>query len=82
MMHMMNDEGLLECPGCGCMDAMVMGHDDSTIEYRVECQICGTKTSGYLYRDNAVALWNTRAGHLWTQQDFKDMSEEQKNDWP
>ena len=74
---MMNGEGLLECPFCSG-DALIT---NSQKEYAVECQDCGCNTGWWLRSDTAVKSWNTRAGHLFTEQDYKDMNEERKNDY-
>ena len=77
---MMNGEGLLECPFCGVASAYNdFCHRRSM--YSVRCGDCDCATGEWLHQEGAVKLWNTRAGHLFTEQDYKDMNDERKNDY-
>lgn len=75
---MMNGEGLLECPFCSRADDVFVV--DSTLFY-VACGECESTSGHWCSRESAIRYWNTRAGHLFTEQDYKDMNEERKNDW-
>ncbi|EIH4118686.1 Lar family restriction alleviation protein [Escherichia coli] len=67
-MPMMNDEGLLECPFCGCNDA----YNDKNIHgYYVACSQCGCGTDEWLHADSAVKSWNTRGGFTYKDSDFE-----------
>lgn len=78
---MMNDDGLLECAHCSSQETYTAERPGYPVEFYVECGKCECKTADYLVDKHAIRSWNTRAGHLFTEQDYKDMSEERKNDW-
>lgn len=69
----MNDEGLLECPLCDSSDSFL--ECDSGL-WRVACGNCECFTGDRLNKLSAVKAWNTRKGHLWTVDDFKQMNAE------
>lgn len=70
---MMNGDGLLECPFCGSDDVSVV---NGGILLHVECIQCNSKSDKYLRSGSAIKAWNTRKGHLWTVDDFKQMNAE------
>lgn len=75
-MPMMNDDGLLGCPFCGG----IKPHLEKTgNDYFVACEKCGCGTDEWLKPESAINAWNTRNGHLWTKQDFKDAAWERQN---
>lgn len=70
MKPMMNEDGLLECPFCGSGDA----YPDSDLNGKrhfVWCGNCGCGTGDRLNISSAVRKWNTRSGHLYTADDYK-----------
>lgn len=75
-MPMMNDEGLLECPFCGDSGSFI---EKIGVDYSVACNKCGCCTIEWTKPESAIKAWNTRNGHLWTRQDFKDAAWERKN---
>lgn len=70
--QVMNDEGLLACPFCG--NDAYFENDGS--DHFVACEKCGCGTDDWLSKESAVKAWNTRKGHLWTVDDFKQMNAE------
>jgi hypothetical protein len=76
MKPMMNDEGLLECPFCGSNDAYSDSQGD---DFFVACAECGNGTDYWLLLDDAVKKWNTRNGHLYTADDYKQDALERAN---
>lgn len=76
MKPMMNDDGLLECPFCG--DGNSMQTNDGKWHF-VVCQDCGGRTDDWMDAATAVALWNTRGGHLYTAEDYKQDAMEREH---
>lgn len=76
-MPMMNDEGLLECAHCSSLNVGVDSDDDGWAY--IECHDCMIRTDGYRNPVLMWSVWNTRNGHLWTKQDFKDAAWERQN---
>jgi hypothetical protein len=76
MKPMMNDDGLLECPFCGSNEAY---KDNSYGGYYVACPQCGCGTDGRFKLSLVVKLWNTRNGHLYTADDYKQDAMERAN---
>lgn len=76
-MPMMNDEGLLECPFC---DSNIAYKDfnESRMMHSVSCGDCGCGTDEWLHEEGAVKSWNTRNGHLYTADDFKQAGMERE----
>lgn len=76
---MMNGEGLLECPFCDSSSAFVSVASDYDFsvapKYQAICG-CGVSTEFYSKRESVIKAWNTRKGHLWTVDDFKQMNAE------
>lgn len=81
MKPMMNDDGLLECAHCGELDGVMAGERliGDSIYSHVMCASCGIETGARLYMSNAVKVWNTRNGHLYTADDYKQDAEERKH---
>lgn len=77
MKLMMNDEGLLECPFCGLVNSVVTAKDRPY--FFVECLSCGANGASALSLDSANRLWNTRNGHLYTADDYKQDAEERRH---
>ena len=75
-MPQMNDEGLIECPFCGDSGVIL---DKCDGLHHVVCVECGIATDGYIKKSRIIEKWNTRNGHLWTKQDFKDAAWERQN---
>jgi Lar family restriction alleviation protein len=73
---MMNDEGLLECPFCGSNDAYSDSQGD---DFFVACAECGNGTDYWPLLDDAVKKWNTRNGHFYTVDDYKQDAMERAN---
>lgn len=72
-MPIMNDEGVLECPLC----TATISHVDKCADgFVVECYECGCRTGNYRTLDGAIEQWNTRAGHLYTPEDYKQAGQE------
>ena len=76
MKPMMNDDGLLECPFCGGNDAYIDSKGD---DFFVACAECGSGTDYWRLPGNAVKKWNTRGGHLYTTDDYKQDALERKH---
>lgn len=76
MKPIMNNEKLLECPFCG-RDDVRMERDGRA--WFVTCAHCEVSTGEYLNKTHAEKAWNTRAGHLYTADDYKQDSEERKH---
>lgn len=74
-MTMMNEEGLLECPFCGGSEAYSDSQGD---DFFVACAGCGNGTDYWRLLDNAVKKWNTRNGHLYTEEDFNQAAQERE----
>ncbi|UVX30600.1 Lar-like restriction alleviation protein [Klebsiella phage VLCpiS13b] len=68
MKPMMNDEKLLECPFCGSLEVYLF---DELVLSHVFCSSCGSRTDDDLDASMAVKSWNTRNGHLYTADDYK-----------
>lgn len=77
MKPMMNDYGLLECPFCGCSDVGIATDEDGW-EY-IECGDCYGRTDAFRNRKLMTMRWNTRNGHLYTADDYKQDAEERKH---
>lgn len=73
MMHMMNDEGVLECPFCGSDEVYLNG--DLVLSF-VECIDCCATSGEWGSDDTAIRHWNTREGHAYTIDDFKQANAE------
>lgn len=76
MKPMMNGDGLLECPFCGSNEAYA---DSSDIGYYVACPQCSCGTDGWFKPSLAMKSWNTRRGHLYTADDYKQDALERAN---
>lgn len=76
-MPMMNDDGLLECPCCASTDVFIDTDDDGW--RAVVCTVCELQTGRYRNDKLMRYLWNTRGGHLYAAQDFKDAAWERRN---
>ncbi|UVX30137.1 Lar-like restriction alleviation protein [Klebsiella phage VLCpiS13c] len=76
MKPMMNDEGLLECPFCGSENSMQ--NKDGKWHF-VVCHVCGSRTDDWMNAATAVKKWNTRNGHLYTADDYKQDALERAN---
>nr|DAF78384.1 MAG TPA: restriction alleviation protein [Caudoviricetes sp.] len=78
MKPMMNDDGLLECPFCNSNDV----YPDSDLEGKkhfIWCGNCGCGTGVRPNKSSAVRKWNTRNGHLYTADDYKQDALERAN---
>lgn len=73
-MPMMNDDGLLECAHCTSMNVSIECDDEGWSF--IECHDCMIRTDGYRNGHSMRAAWNTRAGHLYTPEDFKQAGQE------
>lgn len=78
MKPMMNDDGLLECPFCGGISAY-KDYCHRRSMHKVSCGDCGCGTDEWIYEEGAVKSWNTRNGHLYTADDYKQDAEERKH---
>ena len=76
-MPMMNDNGLLSCPFCGCDDAGIAVDEDGW-EY-IECSDCYCRTDAFISRPIMINAWNTRNGHLYNADDFYQAAAEREN---
>lgn len=76
MKPMMNDEGLLDCPFCCGKPYWEKANSN---EFMVACEQCGCSTDHWLKLESAINKWNTRAGHLYTADDYKQDAEERKH---
>lgn len=76
-MPMMSSEGLLECAHCASMNVGIESDDDGW-DY-IECHDCMIRTDGYRNGPLMRSVWNTRGGHPYTAQDFKDAAWERQN---
>lgn len=74
-MPMMNADGLLECPFCGSGSA-IKDYSDTRCMHSIICDECGCQTGDWLCIGGAVKVWNTRNGHLYTTEDFKQAGQE------
>ena len=72
----MNDDGLLECPFCGSLNVDLFHELASS---HVLCSSCYSRTDDYFDASMAVKSWNTRTGHLYTADDYKQDAEERKH---
>lgn len=81
MKPMMNDDGLLECAHCGELEQVVTG--DRLVGYctyqHVMCMNCGIETGNVIGMFRAIKKWNTRHGHLYTADDYKQDAMERAN---
>lgn len=77
MKPMMNDDGLLECPFCG--DTHAYMDNDGSGSFYVACSQCGCSTDQWLTQGKSVKSWNTRNGHLYTANDYKQDAMERAN---
>lgn len=75
---LMNDEGLLECPLCGGNDAY-SDFCHRRKKHFVVCGVCSCNTGEQLSMSSAIRNWNTRNGHLYTADDYKQDAEERKH---
>lgn len=76
MKPMMGSNGLLECHDCGSLDVSSCVKGSVWI---IECNDCGKKGGEYLRLCTAVKSWNTRHGHLYTADDYKQDALERKH---
>lgn len=77
MKPMMNDNGLLECPFCNEISVGVATDEDGW-QY-IECSDCYCRTDGFRNTKLMVERWNTRNGHLYTADDYKQDAMERAN---
>lgn len=77
MKPMMNNSGFLNCPFCGCNDVGIATDEDGW-EY-IECGDCYSRTDAFRNRKLMTEKWNTRDGHLYTADDYKQDAEERKH---
>lgn len=81
MKPMMNDEGILECPLCQStishVEKVYPAH--SIAGWIVECHECGCTTGKHATKNGAIDSWNTRNGHLYTADDYKQDAMERAN---
>lgn len=75
MKPMMNDDGLLACPFCNSKPY----HEKADDGYFVACEQCGCSTDHWLKLETAIMKWNTRNGHLYTADDYKQDAMERAN---
>ena len=76
MKPMMNDDGLLECPFCNSENSMLINDDKW---HFVTCHDCGWRTDDWMNAATAISMWNTRNGHLYTADDYKQDAMERAN---
>lgn len=76
MKPIMGSNGLLECHDCGSLDISPCVKGSVWI---IECNDCGNKGDEYLRLCTAVKSWNTRNGHLYTVDDYKQDAMERAN---
>lgn len=76
MKPIMNEEGLLDCPFCCSLRVELVKEYAWTF---IHCAECGSRTDDWIKEENAVNKWNTRAGHLYTADDYKQDAEERKH---
>lgn len=76
MKPMMSGNGLLECHDCGGLNVLPCAKASGWI---IECNECGKKGDEYLRLCTAVKSWNTRNGHLYTADDYKQDAMERKH---
>lgn len=76
MKPMMNEDGLLDCPFC-CGRAYWEKVNDK--EFMVACEQCGCSTDNWMKLESAINKWNTRDGHLYTADDYKQDAKEHKH---
>lgn len=79
MKPMMNDIGLLECPFCGQLKDVFIYRTPTYGNYRVACGECETESGMHYSNDDAVKAWNTRNGHLYTADDYKQDAMEREH---
>lgn len=79
MKPMMNDIGLLECPFCGQLKDVFIYRMPTYGNYRVACGECETESGMHYSNDDAVKAWNTRNGHLYTADDYKQDAMEREH---
>ena len=82
MKSMMNDDGLLECAHCGEVEGVVIGErhfGGCTICHYVVCTTCGIGTSDIIGMHRAIKRWNTRNGHLYTDDDYRQDAMEREH---
>ena len=72
----MNENGLLECPFCGELEVYNYKIHEGSVVWCCEC-LCRTELC--LTMDLAIKKWNTRNGHLYTADDYKQDAEERKH---
>lgn len=75
-MPMMNANGFLQCPFCGC-DEVGVASDDDGWAY-IECSDCFCRTDGFRNPKLMTDTWNTRNGHLYTAGDFNQAAQERE----
>lgn len=69
----MNEEGLIQCPFCGDLDAY---HDKENGRHFVACTQCAARTTLFRLKAMASCSWNTRNGRIITAADIKRDREE------
>lgn len=81
MKPMMNDDGILECPLCQATisHAEQAYFELSPVWWVVECYECGCTTGKHATKNGAIESWNTRNGHLYTADDYKQDAMERAN---
>lgn len=77
MKPMMNGDGLLACPFCNSNP--YEDRDKADGGYFVACEQCGCSTDHWLKQETAIMKWNTRNGHLYTADDYKQDAMERAN---
>lgn len=75
-MPMMNDEGLLECPFCGCDKVELTGDDEGWAF--IQCDKCYCRTDGFRNPRLMIDTWNTRNGYIYTAEDFNQAAQERE----
>ena len=79
MKPMMNDLGLLGCPFCGQLKDVFIYRTPTYGNYRVACGDCEVESGMHCTEEAAIKAWNTRNGHLYTADDYKQDAMERAN---